>query len=94
MQQEVIQQWLCQEQSLAAASGAVDMDSVRQEVLQEVLQAVTLTTKTSTQVDFNNLTVQVYCCSRSCALQGSHSQLCYHSQASLYANRQPIFMLT
>ena len=60
VQQQVIQQWLCQEQNSAAASDAVDTHCVRQEVLQEVLQAVTLSTKTSTDVDFNNLTVQVH----------------------------------
>ena len=61
VQQQVIQHWLCQEQSSAAASNAVDIHCVKQEVLQEVLQAVTLATKTSTTVDFNNLTVQVHC---------------------------------
>ena len=60
VQQQVIQQWLCQEQGSAAASSAVDIHCVKQEVLQEVLQAVTLTTKTSTTVDFTNLTVQVH----------------------------------
>ena len=61
VQQQVIQQWLCQEQSSVAASDDVKIHCVRQEVLQEVLQAVTLLTKTSTNVDFNNLTVQVHC---------------------------------
>ena len=61
LQQRVVQQWLSQEQSSAAASDAVDIHYVRQEVLQEVLQAVTLAPKTSINVDFNNLTVQVHC---------------------------------
>lgn len=61
VQQRVIQQWLCQEQSSAAASDAVDIHCARQEVLQEILQAVTLSTKTSINVDFNNLTVEVHC---------------------------------
>ena len=71
VQQEVIQQWLCQEQSSAAVSGALDTDSVRQEVLQEVLQAVTLTTKAPTRVDFDNLTVQVHSRPTSYTLQVS-----------------------
>lgn len=58
VQQSSIQQWLCEEQS-SAACDIVDIRCVRQGVLQEVLQAVTLSTNATTSVDFNNLTVQV-----------------------------------
>ena len=58
-QQTNIQHWLSDEQTSAAASATVNIHCVRQEVLQEVLQAVTLTTNASTSVDYNDLTVQV-----------------------------------
>ena len=58
MQHKNVQHWLSQEQSSAAASEELNLHAVRQEVLQEVLQAVTVGNAAS-NVDFNSLTVKV-----------------------------------
>ena len=68
--QSSIQQWLHQEER-PTASDTVDIHCVRQGVLQEVLQAVTLSTNATTaSVDYSNLTVQVCHC-RHFAVQSS-----------------------
>ena len=59
VQHKSIPHWLSQEQSSAAASEEMNVHAVRQEVLQEVLQAVTVVGNATSNVDFNNLTVKV-----------------------------------
>lgn len=67
-QQAVIEQWLSQEHTpqLSTASDiTVDSEAVRQEVLQEVLQAMTLNSSAASNIDFNSLSVKA---SQACAL--------------------------
>ena len=67
-QQAVIEQWLSQEHTpqLSTASDiTVDSEAVRQEVLQEVLQAMTLSSSAASNIDFNSLSVKA---SQACAL--------------------------
>lgn len=64
----VIEQWLSQEhtpQLSTASDFTVDSEAVRQEVLQEVLQAMTLNSSTASDIDFNSLSVKA---SQTCAL--------------------------
>ncbi len=64
----VIEQWLSQEhtpQLSTASDFTVDSEAVRQEVLQEVLQAMTLNSSTASNIDFNSLSVKA---SQTCAL--------------------------
>jgi len=66
-QQAVIERWLSQEhtpQLSTASDVGVDSEAVRQEVLQEVLQAMTLNSSTASNVDFNSLSVKA---SQACA---------------------------
>lgn len=55
-----VQQWLSQEQISTNMSDAVDVHVVKQGVLQEVLQAMTLSSSAAGNVDFDNLTVKVH----------------------------------
>ena len=56
----VIERWMSQEQLPSpAASEVVGSDAVRQEVLQEVLQAVAMNSNSASSVNFNSLTVKV-----------------------------------
>jgi len=67
-QSAVIERWLSQEhtpQLSTASDNTVDSEAVRQEVLQEVLQAMTLNSSTASDVDFNSLSVKA---SQACAL--------------------------
>ena len=67
-QTAVIEQWLSQEhtpQLSAASDFTADSEAVRQEVLQEVLQAMTLNSSTASDIDFNSLSVKA---SQTCAL--------------------------
>ena len=64
----VIEQWLSQEhtpQLSTASDFTVDSEAVRQEVLQEMLQAMTLNSSTASNIDFNSLSVKA---SQTCAL--------------------------
>lgn len=67
-QQPVIERWLSQEhtpQMSTASEFTVDSEAVRQEVLQEVLQAMTLNSSAASNIDFSTLSVKA---SRACAL--------------------------
>ena len=59
-QQAKIDAWFSQEQLQSSpATSAIDSEAVRQQVLQEVLQAVAVQKSTAYRVDFNSLTVKV-----------------------------------
>ena len=94
-QSAVIERWLSQEhtpQLSTASDDTVDSEAVRQEVLQEVLQAMTLNSSTASNVDFNSLSVKA---SQACALLRSchlgisqtHCLLPHRHNVSLYHSR-------